>query len=221
MNLFLRLRLSGFALVALCAITRPGVGEAQVYKCVDRAGRTTYQQQPCPDAQKGGPLGVMPDNGSTRDADAPEAPGAPAAPKVVVPGMPRAKVMEVFGPPQEMRPGRSGENAAEIWEYRRPDLTARVAFRSGVVVWVNDNPGEAPPVVADTDSPRQNIAIGSPCSRLEFDLGPPEATNDEFDSALGKNVQRFSWGPESTYAKRTVVTCDDGKVARVDQQPAQ
>ena len=37
----------------LAAALLPAAGAAQVYKCVDRAGHTTYQQAPCVGGQSG------------------------------------------------------------------------------------------------------------------------------------------------------------------------
>ena len=56
------------AAVALMAtfVAAPALG--QVFKCVDASGRVTYQQTPCPSAQRGGPLDLFLDNGSGRDS---------------------------------------------------------------------------------------------------------------------------------------------------------
>ena len=102
-----RVAAAGALAAALIALACPAVADAQVYKCVDRAGRTTYQQQPCPEAQTGGRLSLPVDNGSTqqRGERAPADLDPQARLKKIVPGMTRAAVAQAHGTPQEMRPG--------------------------------------------------------------------------------------------------------------------
>jgi hypothetical protein len=192
-----------------------------VYKCVDRAGRTTYQQQPCPDTQKGGRLSLSVDNGSTRQDDAAASElEAQAARKKVLPGMSRALVAKAYGTPQEMRPGEAGEDATEVWIFRKPELNVRVGFRAGFVAWVNDNvPADAAPASASAAEPtqRQALARGMPCATLQRDLGNAETLEEDYDPALGRKVLRMIWPPTDTEQERLVVTCDGGAIARVDR----
>ena len=60
----------------LCAAIGPADG--QVFKCIDPNGATTYQQTPCRSGQKGGPLEVRTDNGSSNDGAAAESEWAAA-----------------------------------------------------------------------------------------------------------------------------------------------
>ena len=108
--------------VAAIAASVAAPAAAQVYKCIDRAGRVTYQQQPCPDAQTGGPMSsIIVDNSRTQAGDDENADWTEHIKrKQVVQGMPRAVVIQAYGSPQEMRPGRARENATEVWSYRRP-----------------------------------------------------------------------------------------------------
>ena len=202
---------SGVLLAALAVLAAPAA-HAQVYKCVDRAGRTTYQQQPCPDAQKGGRvelyLAAPPAKG---DDDAELAQRARL--KEVTVGMTRVLVVQAWGSPQEMRPGRAGEEAGEVWVYRRSDLEARVGFRDGTVAWLNLGPDDAGQAVAAT--PRQALSPGRPCATLEADLGPAEAVEEEFDAGVGRQVTRYRWGPTTADNERTFVVCDQGAIASV------
>ena len=198
-----------------------GLAHAQVYKCVDRAGRTTYQQQPCPDAQKGGRMALSVDNGSTRQDGAAAADlEAKAAGKKILPGMTRALVVKAHGTPQEMRTGEAGENATEVWVYRKRDLNARVGFRGGFVAWVNDTPAAAAetgaPVAADAP-PRQTLARGMPCGSLQRQIGNAAALEEDYDPALARKVLRMTWPPTDEDPERLVVTCDGGVIARVDR----
>ena len=217
-----RVAAAGALTAALVALACPAVADAQVYKCVDRAGRTTYQQQPCPEAQTGGRLSLPVDNGSTqqRGERAPADLDPQARLKKIVPGMTRAVVAQAHGTPQEMRPGRPGENAAEVWIYRRTDLAARVGFREGVVAWVSDD------VQADGSvntgagaTPRQALAVGTPCAAAEGSVGAAETLEEDYDSASARKVLRMIWPPTTADPERTVVTCDGGVIARVDRTP--
>jgi len=94
----------------LCSAFAPA--QAQVYKCIESGGATTYQQTPCRAGQKGGALDIRTDNGSGNDGPAAESEWAAAiqqrAPRQ---GMPQRLVEQALGPPQETRPPRPGERA--------------------------------------------------------------------------------------------------------------
>lgn len=204
-------------LAALVALAAPAAA-AQVYKCVDRAGRTTYQQQPCPDAQKGGRvdlyLGAAGARGDDDDAEL----AARARLKQVTVGMTRAMVMQAYGSPQEMRPGRAGEEASDVWVYRRTDLDVRVGFRNNVVAWLNGSPEEAAQATVSA-TPRQGLVPGRPCATLESDIGPVEAIEEEFDATVGRRVVRYRWAATTGDNERTSVVCDQGVVASVQRLP--
>ena len=111
----------------LCAAIGPAHG--QVFKCIDPNGATTYQQTPCRSGQKGGPLEVRTDNGSSNDGAAAESEWAAAvqqhAPRV---GMPQRLVEQALGPPQETRAPRPGERASVVWIYGRPEGMLHIAL---------------------------------------------------------------------------------------------
>ncbi len=215
-----RLRRAAPAIAALAIALGAVPASAQVYKCVDRAGRTSYQQQPCPDTHKGGRVELWLGNANTgtgEDRDREWA--ARAKDKTVVPGMPRAFVVQAYGTPQEMRPGRAGEEATEVWVYRRSDLDTRVGFKGGVVAWVGDQPPEAPPPENAAPATRQSLAAGASCARLESDLGPSQSAVPERDDALGRDLVRYTWLPKEGDNVHLIVYCDRGVVARVDRTP--
>ena len=212
------------ACIAAIAVAIPGLAHAQVYKCVDRAGRTTYQQLPCPETQKGGRMSLSVDNGGARQVDAAAAElAAVAARNKILPGMARALVAKAFGTPQEMRAGQAGEDAAEVWVYRKPDLNARIGFRAGLVAWVNDNAAGADgmPDVAAGATPRQSVARGMPCEPLQRQLGNAASVEEDYDPAMARNVVRMIWPPTEMEQERLIVTCDGGAVARIDRIYAQ
>jgi len=194
---------------------------AQVYKCVDKAGRTTYQQLPCPEAQKATRMDIQRDSGSLQ-GDGNDAEWATRAKrKEVIVGMPRAYVIQAYGNPQEMRPGRADEKAAEVWHYRRSDLNTALGFNKGVVAWMNMDLQDGPAAPPDTESSvRQNFHVSRRCADLVAEAGAPASTFEELDEGLAKRVTRQVWEPAPGDRERTTVTCLDGVVARVDRIPS-
>lgn len=207
-------RTSQAAMLAALAALAASAADAQVYKCVDRAGRTTYQQQPCPESQKGGRVELHVGAVPARNDDAAEL-AARARLKEVGVGMPRTLVVQAWGPPQEMRPPRAGEDAAEVWVYRRADLEARVGFRNSAVAWINHESQDAAAVPGVAATARQAVAPGRVCATLEADLGPADAIEEDFDLAVGRRVVSYRWAPTTADNQTTFVVCDQGAVASV------
>lgn len=203
--------------LVLAALAAPAA-DAQVYKCVDRAGRTTYQQQPCPEAQKGGRVELHVGAAPSRNDDDAEL-AQRARLKEVAVGMSRVQVVQAWGSPQEMRPPRAGEAASEVWAYRRNDLEARIGFRSDAVAWVNHGPEDAAPSASAIATSRQGVAPGRPCTTLEADLGPAEAVEEDFDATVGRRVVQYRWAPTTADNETTFVVCDQGVVASVRRTP--
>ena len=209
----------GTMLVALAVFALALPATAQVFKCVDKAGRTTYQQQPCPGAQKGSRMDLPLNNGSVQDDNDGDW-SAKASRKEVGVGMPRAFVVQAYGTPQEMRAGRAQENAAEIWRYRRKDLDLALGFNKGVVAWVNDLPSDAPQAPPDPEpSRRKYFYPDRKCAELNAEAGTPASVYEELDEAMARRVMRHVWESEPGDRERTIVTCVDGKVARVERLP--
>ena len=129
-------------------------------------------------------------------------------------------VAKNFGTPQDMRPGQVGEDATEVWVYRKPDLNVRVGFRGGLVVWLNENAASAAPGTAPDASARQMVAPGMACAPLPSQLGNATSQEEEYDAALERNVLRMVWPPTDADPERMVVTCDGGVIVRIDRAPA-
>jgi hypothetical protein len=203
--------------LAMAAVAAP-CAHAQIYKCVDKAGRTTYQQAPCADVQKGGPLTITIDNGGARPNDDATDWAAMAREKKVVVGMPRGFVAQAWGTPAEMRSARIGEAPGDVWVYRRNGADARVGLRGGVVAWLNE---ATDPVVASPAagaSFRQSLAAGAACGTLEQELGKPDVVEDDVDPALGRMVTRMMWKETDPQRERLTVFCDGGVALRVDRK---
>lgn len=193
---------------------------AQVYKCVEKSGRTTYQQLPCPDAQKGTRMDMPRSNGNTQDDASDTEWSARAKRKEVIVGMPRAYVVQAYGTPQEMRPGRAEEKAVEVWQYRRSDLNIALGFNRGLVAWTNIDAPDTAAAAPDTEpSLRQNFTVSRKCADLAAEAGAPTSVYDELDEGTAKRVTRQVWEAAPGDRERTVVTCLDGTVTRVDRTP--
>lgn len=214
----MRLRL----LAGLAALLGACAGaQAQVYKCVDSAGRTTYQKGPCGETQKGGRVELMLGNGSSlaNEGDPEREWGERAKRKQVSAGMPRAFVVRAHGTPQEMRPGRPRENASEVWLYRRSDLELAVGFVKGVVAWTSE-PGKLDIEPDPVPSRRQLATVDRACNELAAEMGAPDSVSNALDDLTGRTVELRQWEPAPGDRETTIVTCLDGKVLRVDRQPS-
>jgi hypothetical protein len=209
------------AIVLGFALGMSAGAHAQVFKCVDGAGRTTYQKGPCVDAQKGGRVELQLNNGSSQanTGDGEREWGERAKRKEVRVGMPRAYVVRAYGTPQEMRPGKPRENASEVWLYRRSDLELAVGFAKGVVAWTND-PAKLDIVPDSLPSRRQIATVSRACGELAAEMGEPNSVSTMLDDQTGRTVELRQWNPAPGDRETTIVTCLDGKVLRVDRQPS-
>lgn len=205
--------------LAVLAAMAPPAADAQVYKCVDRAGRTTYQQQPCPESQKGGRVELHLGAARARADDDEAEMAARARLRQVTVGMPRAMVLQAYGSPQEMRPARAGEEASDVWVYRRTDLDVRVGFRNDAVAWLSSAPEDAAQAAAVAATTRQALVPGRPCATLEADLGAADGIEEDFDATVGRRVLHYRWEPTTADNERMYVVCDQGTVASVRRVP--
>jgi hypothetical protein len=176
------------SLPAVVLFAAAGLAHAQVYKCVDGSGRTTYQQEPCAKTEKGARVELQPDNGSSRDPATMEAQWASAAKQgQVVTGMPKRYVQAAYGTPTEVRGGSSTDRVSEVWIFRHPGGGRRVGFLDGRVAFDRgEDASAAPPSpeeIADTNarrdaSPaviaRRTIAQGRDCAGVISEAGPPD-----------------------------------------------
>ena len=138
------------AVLVLSAVAAAAQGQAPVFKCVDAAGRTTYQQEPCARNEKGAPIELTPDNGRTQEPAALEEQWAAAAKAgQVMAGMPRRHVRGAVGTPTEVRAGAAAERASEVWIYRNPGGGRRIGFLDGRVVWERGDDASSEPPPAD------------------------------------------------------------------------
>jgi hypothetical protein len=126
----------GPALIALPAA-------ADIFKCTDRAGNVTYQNEKCPTGMKAGRVDIF-DNGWTASRTEKEAEWQRnAANHRVLAGMPARWVREALGEPAEVRETTTG-GATELWAYSFPDRTVQVGMRDNAVLWSREAPVNAP-----------------------------------------------------------------------------
>jgi hypothetical protein len=202
---------------------------AQIYKCVDNAGRTTYQQSPCPPTAKGSRLDVTSENGATRAAPEDDARWEAAAKqKNVQNGMPRRYVQQALGTPLTMRPGTATDNAAEVWTYTKDGQEMVVGFVGGNVAWVRT---DAPPMSEAArnanpraDAPRnaerrQFVYKGQDCASVLAELGTADAEAE--GGTAGEPARRYVWEPMAgDPGVRTIMLCASGRVTAVERVAA-
>lgn len=217
------------ALGCFLALTADAAG-AQIFKCVDSAGRTTYQQAPCLGGQQGKELQLQTDNGSTRGPDAGPRWSAIAAERRVVTGMPKPWVVQAMGPPKETRPPRNGESGSEVWVYPSPEGTLRVGFIGDSVAWNRKDASDAAPAVGDAEKMRRFAARGAvkagrDCNEAVADLGPPDREEPVIDvdptsgrARPGPPTVRYTYEPAAGDPhSRTSFTCMENRVIDVER----
>jgi len=211
------------ALVAALVLVSAGPATAQIFKCTDASGHTTYQQTACPPNATGGRIESDDDAGASRESDPIEAAWEAAArEKNVKVGMPRRYVRIALGPPREARPGRVNESASEVWSYQQGAQTLRIGFRNDAVTWTRyDAAAASSNPVPDDDATqrvlrRRNVSDGQACDAVVAALGPPQEIERRQSDVL-----RYVWEPVSgdPYA-RTIVTCTSGHVSSVERVTA-
>lgn len=207
--------------------------QAQVYRCVDAEGRTTYQQAPCAGAAKGARVEITRDNGVATDLPELEAKWAAAAKAGEVPaGMPKRYVQLARGAPAETRAGLPGERASEVWIYRNPDGIRRVGFLDGRMVWERGDapqagsgdaavpegavPGSKPPIEAGQDCATAMAIAGTP-ERSEAVLLPSKGRDGRPITAPGMRHVFESDG--GSPPRRMAIVCLDGTVMEVQRPP--
>jgi hypothetical protein len=210
------------ATAALLVLASAAGADAQIFKCVDSSGHTTYQQSACPLDATGGRIELTDDVAAARESNPIDAAWQAAArDKNVSVGMPRRYVRIALGPPRDARPGRPNEDASEVWSYQKDTQTLRIGFRNDTVVWTRqDSPDGASGPAPDDDAMqrvlrRRNVSEGLACDDVVAALGPPQEIERR---GAQRDVLRYVWEPVSgdPYA-RTIVSCTSGRVSSVER----
>jgi len=203
----------------------------QIYKCVDMAGRTTYQQSPCgpnlreskvephPDDDKAAPPG--------KDVEATWR--AAAAARQVVVGMPKRWVQQALGEPSRIRAGLGDDKATEVWVYSNESAIAQVGFSGGTVAWTRAGGSsttrggdDAPAVAQEFD----RVINGRSCGEVLAQIGLPDRqsatqvlTPQPDGATRAADATRYSYAPRGDVAGLSFV-CLGGKVAQVQRTSA-
>lgn len=213
MNLVRAIPVSAIFLAALAAALP---ARAQVFKCLDAQGRTTYQQSPCPKDGKGAQVELTPNNGVAGDAPELEAKWAAAAKQgQVQAGMPRRFVQLAWGAPAEVRPGTPADRASEIWIYRGTGGIRRVGFLDGRVAWERADGSSVESArngASDTSSRggnmpagRSSVSPGQDCEKALAAAGSPERSEAVILPSPGRDGR-----PIPTQGMRYVFDNDGG-----------
>jgi hypothetical protein len=173
------------AIVCVAAVTgalaAPAI--AQVYKCADRNGHVTYQQEPCAGGQRGGAVELTEPVTVRPGANASESPWSAAAREGrAVVGMPKTFVTEALGRAPEIRSPRAGETGSEVWVYPKAGQVTRIGFVNNAVAWIRSDvaepaakPGAPNPPALDREARvRQALTVGRPCEAALSDAGPAD-----------------------------------------------
>ena len=209
---------SGLALfIALAAMP----AAAQIYKCVDRSGHTTYQQSPCTAGQRGGEVELK-EPVETRAAGSEALWSGAAREQRVVVGMPKPFVTEALGAPSEIRAPRSGETGSEVWVFVKPGGTTRYGFVNNAVAWIRSDQA-APPRAESADKPgdretrvRNALAVGKTCTAALQDAGTPDREEPLVAGTLAGTRYIFAFDPGNENAFAAFV-CLNGRVTSVER----
>jgi hypothetical protein len=211
------LRVGTIAAVALVGLA-PVLATAQVYKCVDASGATTYQQEPCAGGQQGRALNLKPEKDTPAQPDMTPQWSAAASEGRVVTGMPRQFVTQALGAPAERRPPRTGEAGGEVWVYVKANEMTRVGFVGDVVAWTMRDAVKSPEAVRTADA-RNKVAAGRNCDEVRAELGPADRQENVTDldpatgQARGVAATRYIYEPgPSDGGVRLSFTCIENRV---------
>ena len=132
---------SGGAVLALWVIALPALGD--IYKCTDRTGNITYQNEKCPSGGKAERVDIFDNNWTAHKAEKDAQWQRNAGDRRVVAGMPARWVREGFGEPTEIRETTIG-GATELWVYNLADRSLQIGMLDGQVLWFRETPTPAP-----------------------------------------------------------------------------
>lgn len=212
------------ATIVALGLAAPAI--AQVFKCVDPNGHTTYQQSPCSGGQRGGTVELKESVTNTPGAGESVWSAAAREQRVVV-GMPKPFVTEALGKPAQIRAPRAGEAGNEVWVYSRSGQATRLGFLDNAVAWVlNDSPAPESraksPAASDASGGdrearvRDALVVGKNCTAALQDAGPP---NREEPLAAGTSsgaryVYTFDAANANAFA---AFICLNGRVTSVER----
>ena len=214
-----------YAMIAALALAVPAA--AQVYKCVDKSGHTTYQQSPCAGGQQGGTVELK-ESVSIRPGGTEAMWSAAAREQRVIVGMPKPFVTEALGSPAEIRTPRAGESGTEVWVYAKGGQTTRVGFVNNAVAWTRSDSAEArnqapaatgQPASATSDREarvRDALGVGKTCTAALQDAGTPDREEPLSAGTTTGARYVYQFDPANANAFAAFV-CLNGRVTSVER----
>ncbi len=213
------------AAIAALAVASPVL--AQVYKCVDRAGHTTYQQSPCTGGQQGGAVELKEPVTVRQDGNDAMWSAAAREQRVVV-GMPKTFVTQALGSPAQIRAPRSGESGSEVWVYNQNGQTTRVGFIENAIAWMRSDAPAAPadarasgvapaPNGAQREARiREALVVGKTCTAALQDAGNPDREEPLIagNTTGARYIYTFDAGNANAFA---AFVCLNGRVTSVER----
>jgi hypothetical protein len=218
-------RIGVTAAIAALAVASPAL--AQVYKCVDRAGHTTYQQSPCTGGQQGGTVELKEPVTVRQDGNDAMWSAAAREQRVVV-GMPKPFVTQALGTPAQIRAPRSGESGSEVWVFNRNGQTTRIGFTDNAIAWMRSDAAAAPAdarASGATPAPngaqreariREALVVGKTCTAALQDAGNPDREEPLIagNTTGARYVYTFDAANANAFA---AFVCLNGRVTSVER----
>lgn len=196
---------------------------AQVFKCVDKSGHTTYQQSPCGGGQQGGTVELK-ESVSIRPAGSEAMWSAASRENRVIVGMPKPFVTEALGSPGEIRAPRAGESGAEVWVYAKAGQTTRLGFVNNAVAWIRSDsatqegraPGAPSATVEREARIRDALAVGKTCTAALQDAGTPDREEPLSGGSItgARYIYLFNAANPNAFA---AFVCLNGRVTSVER----
>jgi len=206
----------------------------EIYKCTDRSGNVTYQNEKCPTGSQAGRVDIFDNNWTASRAEKNAEWQRNAADRRVVTGMPAHWVREGFGDPAEIRETTTG-GAKELWVYNLPGSTLQIGMLDDQVQWFRETPApsapgfaQAPPPISPSPSaavspspatPRKSATAATSASPRPIDiLQAPDAMRS-LDPALTGGSPRGSEPPRAIETQRTGEPASENAAPRAVEAP--
>src|SRR5215470_14434246 len=147
---------------AMWSAAAEAAATTEIYKCTDRSGNITYQNEKCPTGSQAGRVDIFDNNWTASRAEKNAEWQRNAADRRVVTGMPAHWVREGLGDPAEIRDTTTG-GAKELWIYNLPDRTLQIGMLDEQVQWFREAP--AAPARGIAQAPTPPAPAASPNAR--------------------------------------------------------
>jgi len=207
----------------------------EIYKCTDRSGNVTYQNEKCPTGSQAGRVDIFDNNWTASRAEKNAEWQRNAADRRVVTGMPAHWVREGFGDPAEVRDTTTG-GAKELWVYNLPDRTLQIGMLDDQVQWFRETPTapvpgfvQAPAAPAAPSSsaaaspssptPRKSAAPATSAAPRPIDILQAPDSMRSLDPALTGESARKSESPRSVETQRTGEPASESAAPRAVEAP--